>query len=825
MTAAAMSRASAHPKAEAQARLLPLFLVSMASVGYEIALTRWFAIVSWSEYGYWVISITMVGIAASGVVLSLAKDWLVARADAVLAAIPGLMMVALALGYLGVTAIDFNPLALQNRATMSTQLWSIAAYYGVLFPFFFLGGTFIGLYFVAFERQVSRIYAADLIGAGVAGIVVVLAMVVVHPFHLPLLLLPALLVAGWPLLARPVARAGLVVLTLACAAVLVFGAKADYNEYKAIAAPLRVADSKVVERILSPRGLYEVLDNFTERLDVDLSNNDATLAGGEPILTYGLYGDGNRLTSLPKAPPGELPYLNAALDTLPYLLVRKSPSVLLVGTRGGFRLDESRQLGAGTTVALEPDATLRELVRRYRPDLRDDSRLLGTPPAAYLRGAPAFDLVDIAADYQGSSDIGKYSFTVEGLRGYLQALAPQGMVSVPMSIREFTVYAVKLVLTSRDALLAAGVQDPSRHVIVYRSAWNARVLISRQPFDDATVAAVRRFCDERSFDIAYAPGLPRSQMPVWNDLPLVSFEQVTLTGADQRQDALADEIQAYFAPGGKPWPATYDLAPATTDRPHFHSALRLTAVDRLFDRIDLIPREEIGAMVSLAVLAQSVVLALAVLSLPLLRRRTMGTQPAVAGRAVLYFAGLGLGFLFLEIYLIEKATWFLGDRTLGFSLALAAMLLFSGVGSWLSGRRAPEVRSLRADLRGACLGIAFFCALAWGVADAALSAAIALPLAVRIVLLLAVIAPLGIALGFPFAVGMSALRAHPQFMPWAWSLNGAFSVVASPLANLMVIGHGNRLLLVCALLLYLLVWRTLPLLETEPERATAPLPA
>jgi hypothetical protein len=816
---------AATPMAAPSAKLLPLFLVSMASVGFEIALTRWFAIVSWSEYGYWVISITMVGIAVSGVVLSLAKDWMTAHADAVLAPIPALMMLALAGGYLGVTVVDFNPLALQNQATMGAQLWRIAAYYGVLFPFFFLGGTFIGLYFMAHEQQVSRIYAADLIGAGVAGAVVVLLMLVVHPFQLPLLLLPVLLVAGWPLLRQPLARAGLALVGLLSAWVLAFVVKADYNEYKAIAAPLRVADSKVVERILSPRGVFEVLDNFTERLDVDLSNNEATLAGAEPVATYGLYGDGNRLTSLPKARPGELPYLNAALDSLPYQLLPRGGSVLLVGTRGGFRVDEAAALGAGTLAALEPDATLRHLVQGHRPDLAQDPRLVGTSPAAYLRSAPKVDLVDIAADYQSSSDIGKYSFTVEGLQGYLQALRPGGLVSVPMSIREFTVYAVKLVLTARDALAAAGVADPAKHVIVVRSAWNARVLISLQPFDAKAVATVRRWADERSFDIAYAPGLQRSEMPVWNDLPLVSFEQVTPTAQGERQDALADEIQAYFSPGGTPWPGTYDLSPATTDRPHFHSALRLTAMDKLLERIDLIPREEIGALVSMAVLLQSVVLALAVLSLPLLRRRTMGTQPHIAGRAILYFAGMGLGFLFLEIYLIEKATWFLGDRTLGFSITLAGMLLFSGVGSWLSGRRAPNPENLRADLRLACLGILAFCAVAWAGADWVLNACIALPLGLRITLLLLVIAPLGIGLGFPFALGMSALRAHPQFMPWAWSLNGAFSVVASPLANLLVIGHGNRILLVCALLLYLVVWRSLPLREAASSQAREPQPA
>ena len=47
--------------------LIGLFLVSMAAVGYETALIRYFAVSKWSEYGYWVISIVMVGFALSGV--------------------------------------------------------------------------------------------------------------------------------------------------------------------------------------------------------------------------------------------------------------------------------------------------------------------------------------------------------------------------------------------------------------------------------------------------------------------------------------------------------------------------------------------------------------------------------------------------------------------------------------------------------------------------------------------------------------------------------------------------------------------------------------
>ena len=98
----------------------------------------------------------------------------------------------------------------------------------------------------------------------------------------------------------------------------------------------------------------------------------------------------------------------------PYRLRTAAPAVLLVGSRGGFRLDEAQQLGARSIVALEPEPVLHELIGRYRPDLQGDPRRLAIAPSAYLRGRPdaRFDLIDIALDYQGSGDIGKYSFTV-----------------------------------------------------------------------------------------------------------------------------------------------------------------------------------------------------------------------------------------------------------------------------------------------------------------------------------------------------------------------------------------------------------------------------
>src|SRR5262245_58798970 len=118
------------------ARLFSLLFACFVSIGYEIALARFFALSSWSEYGYWVISIAMVGLTAGGTVAALALNTLVRLARPILVLLPILMMVAASVGWHGTTVVPFNPLEFQNRQLWGAQLVNIAGYYAALFPFF-----------------------------------------------------------------------------------------------------------------------------------------------------------------------------------------------------------------------------------------------------------------------------------------------------------------------------------------------------------------------------------------------------------------------------------------------------------------------------------------------------------------------------------------------------------------------------------------------------------------------------------------------------------------------------------------------------------------
>ncbi len=807
--------------------LIALFLVSLAAVGYETALTRYFAVAKWSEYGYWVISIVMVGFALSGVILALWRDLLVRNSRHVMAALPALLVTSAAAGYYFTTINPFNPLLLQNPATWQSQLWNIAGYYVALLPFFFLAGLFISLSFVRYADRIGLVYAFDLTGAGAGAAAVLAAMYFVHAFTLvPLLLVPLALsavFAGDSYRGRAILAA---LLALGAAeAVLVLDNQAAYNDFKAIYAPLHTPDAKLVASVTSPRGDYVLLDDFTERVDTDISNNAGMLGVEGPPRTYGLYRDGNRIAALPTERTLDTGYAGAALDALPYILLPHART-LLAGASGGFRVAEVVRLGAAKVRVLESEPVLFQALRNGLGPAPPVAAATGVhitdagPLAGLQRGA--FDVVDLSADLLDTADINASAFTQEAIVGYLAALAPGGMVSIPVSIRDFPVYALRMLATVRAALRSTGIDDPTRHVMVYRSAWNVRILISPSGWSTAQIAIARKFADDRSFDMTWYPGMDvtAARTSIYNDLPAVSFDkgEVEASGPD---DAIADEAEAVLSGRESPSREQFNLSPITLDKPFFYAVLRLDRIGTILKRLEILPQAEVGALVNLAVLAQAVVIAVLVLLVPLAAPNRVRAPQAGLLRAVIYFPVLALGFLFIEIYLIEKASFWLTDRTSGFALVLTGMLVFSGLGSLISGWFAGAPR------QGIALAAGII--VAWCIAgslylEPLVLATLDWPYVTRTCLMLVVIAPVSVALGLPFPLGLSRAGTG-GFLPWAWGLNGAFSVVATPLANLIAREAGFSRVLLCSAILYGIALVTFPAMRKRSAWHDIPAPS
>ena len=414
--------------------------------------------------------------------------------------------------------------------------------------------------------------------------------------------------------------------------------------------------------MLSPRGDYTLLDDFTERVDTDISNNAGMLGVAGPPQTFGLYRDGNRIAALPKPGALDVGYAAASLDALPYRLIPHA-NVLLAGASGGFRIAEVLALGAAHVRVLEPEPVLLRALEQGlgpSPAWASDGRVSvsGEGPVAAVRDGGSYDIIDLSADFLDAAEANATAFTVQALAGDLRALTPGGIVSIPVSIRDFPVYALRVLATARAALLAAGIDDPAAHTVVYRSAWSARILLSNRPWERRThrhAADVLRRTLVRRVVVSGHGSRRRARASIYNDLPAVSFASGEVT-SDGPDDSIADEARAVLADAATPSRSAFNLAPITLDRPFFYAVLRLDQLDTILKRLEILPQAEIGALVNLAVLAQAVVIAVLVLLVPLAAPRRLRLPEIGLLRPIVYFPALGLGFLFIEIFLIEKAS-------------------------------------------------------------------------------------------------------------------------------------------------------------------------
>ncbi len=155
----------------------------------------------------------------------------------------------------------------------------------------------------------------------------------------------------------------------------------------------------------------------------------------------------------------------------------------------------------------------------------------------------------------------------------------------------------------------------------------------------------------------------------------------------------------------------------------------------------------------------------------------------------------------IEIAFLQRFTLFLGQPVYTFAVVLASLLIFTGAGSALAGRfRSTARRSLLwivAAVVGTLLVMAFL--TPW-----LMSVALALPLEWRVALSVTLIAPLGILLGMPFPTGLRVVAEEaPLLVPWAWGVNGFFTVIGTVIALMLGMALGFKAVLLIAMLFYL----------------------
>ena len=172
-------------------------------------------------------------------------------------------------------------------------------------------------------------------------------------------------------------------------------------------------------------------------------------------------------------------------------------------------------------------------------------------------------------------------------------------------------------------------------------------------------------------------------------------------------------------------------------------------------------------------------------------------------KPTIYFGLLGMGFMMIQIPLIQKFILYLGHPTLAFSYILAAMLIGCGVGGFLSGRkRFSKIRLFiyLPPVLASVMCVAILLSLGF-VFDQTADAYIAY----RVIIAAIIAASAGFFMGMPFPRGLSILGQSERrdIIPVMWGINGTMSVVGSVVSIILSMTFGFNIALLVGAVIYL----------------------
>ncbi|MBW1750376.1 MAG: spermidine synthase-like protein, partial [Deltaproteobacteria bacterium] len=660
---------------------------------------------------------------------------------------------------------------------------------------FFLGALPLGLVFIGFSSRINSLYCANLVGSGIGGITAVTLMYFLLPQQLPALTALLPWAAGVLVIPRtrrlPLIAGG--ALTLAViAAVAYYPPQIHPSQYKDTSRTRDLPGAEIAASQPSPYGLVQLVTAPSLRYAPGLS---LTYEGEVPAVSGAIFSNGDWFGPVSSGKPS---FLRATAAALPYAMGKRN-RVLVLQAGTGTDIIHALENGAEKVMAVEPHQKATMIVADLGGTTDGDplhhplvQRSSLTPRTWLALHPERYDLITLptVGSFGGASGLfalqEQYLLTKEAFFELWRHLSPDGVVLVSTWLDSPTRNSLRLAATIVETLEEVGV-DAHRHLAAVRG-WNMiTFIVKRSPLTSPDIEQIRSFCRRLQFDPALLPGLQAQERAQYH------------TPSDPY---FFDNLDSLFSPAHRrELYNSYDfnLRPVSDNRPFFSQFLRWQSIPHLINLFGqrTMPFLELGYCIVLISFGQMVVVAILLILLPLLRLGLPG-RTGLKRWTIPFFSGLGLGYMFFEIMLIHQLVLFFGHPIFAAAAGISSLLIFSGLGSLISGLLpSRSSHGLAAALVALILLLYLF------ILPPLLNLTNTLPILGKTLVFLLVIAPPAVAMGMPFPLGLARLARHSKSQAaWAWGINGCVSVVSTGLAAIIAVEFGFSAVMFIACVAY-----------------------
>lgn len=722
--------------------ILLVSLVSFASLGMEISLTRIFSLVYSYYYLFLSVSIALCGIGLGGY----------------LATIPTLQLknlrvisIILAISYVLSVIIPLKIVFfLSHPLILST----------IFLPSFIISGLLIALVFQTYHSISGLIYFSDLVGAGIGSLLIVMLLRVFSPINIVVLFSVIILSATY-LFTRKIeclALAGLLVVLIVLN---------RHNQILDI--PYRwippTPNTKTLVSFLRDRRVNGQIEKtyWSPSFRTDIVRQDLLpgsrgifIDGGAPTVMYKFDGNLNSIK-----------WLKNTITYFPFQIARKD-RVLCIGPGGGADILLGLLAGYNKIDAVEVNDCIPKIMQDYKDF---NGRILENKQVeffvsegrSYIKNTEnRYDLIYLALALTKTSSrsglplVESYLHTLNAYEDYIVHLNPGGIVAMLCETKPF------LQRMTLNVLLALKKNNPDlqvckKHIVVLanpilNSSYKYLLLIKREEFTEIEAGDILEQGNARGFSMRYCPYVQEK-----NFIEFSSFRDIPKYVREIRRTQ------------------GIDISPTTDDKPLFY---------------DLSP------------FAPSFLYAICIGTFILSAVTVLGTKRRIPFKISSFFILLGAGFMLIEVSLTQKFLFFLGAPLTTFSIILVSLLTGSGIGGLCTYKIKNSVRWLPLFSGIICLIILilfFFLSTiflkGFGLNNFG-----------KNTLSFVALFGLGIFMGMPFPIIIrEAGKIIPTYLGFMWGANGLMSIFGSSLSIIITKTWGIRYSLLLAFFIYLIV--------------------
>lgn len=787
-----------------------LLLLCASTLMYEVILTRLLSVVSWYYLAFVSVSMAMFGMTAGALFVHLRPDLfmeeLIRRRtyQATLAA-----AISMPLVLLNMLAIPLD-LSLALQTAYSFLLFSTV----IAVPFFF-SGVAVCLSLTRAPFPMGRIYFTDLAGAALGCI------------------------ASVRLLRLIDAPSAIFVISA-----LLFVSAAAYASYAMEARNLKVSLYWAVAMLaiagLNASTIYGIQPIWSKggidrRMNImaEIWNPISKVRVFQPLVEPPLmWGPSSRM---PKVESEEIAlnidndagtaitHFQGNLEPLRFLRydvtslgaqLRSGGTAAIIGVGGGRDVLNAAVNGFRRIVGIEVNSAIVDLTSKRLESFSGFSKIPGfelhnDEGRSYLtRSGERFDLIQAslvdtwAATSAGAMTLSENAlYTVDGWRIFFDHLKPGGIITFSRWFSANKTYETyRLFSVAQAMLLSEGVTNPGDHLALIKSGQVATLLASNEPFTDRDISKLKAILEEMDFTPIVMPG-ENTAVP---ELRNISAARTL------------EELAALRNASGLDYSPTFDTSP------YFFNAVHLRKLP-YFIKTRNQDSNLRAILFLLAFMLAAAVLVISTIIVParLLVKRQSGGQ-AIPSGGIAYFIAIGLGFMLVEIGMMQQLSIFLGHPIYSMVVVLGGLILSAGLGS-LASDRWPLKSTWQSRLPA--IAVSLLVVLYSAAVLPVIHAFIAGVLWQRVLVCLALVFSCGFLQGFCFPVGMRWMTALSQErnLPWMWALNGAAGTLGSFVAIIISMDTSIRTCVLTGAACYLLAGLLMPAKEmvTYPARSRA----